>query len=218
MSGLSKIQYHLEELKIARDPSSPAHSMPQFYDTDKVILDIGCGIGQIYAASEFKNKKMLVGIDLDIESLAYGRNHFSYINYVNGSAQCMPFKDEVFDLVIGRVVLPYTNISEALFEVRRILKKGGRVWFTLHSFAKVADRLRYSAGKFRVKDVIFQLYVLVNGLLFHFSGKLFPFIKSGRIESFQTKFRIFRLLNSLGFQEIEMTQEKGFVVSAVKLS
>jgi hypothetical protein len=35
-------------------------------------------------------------------------------------------------VVITRVSLPYTNINTSLMKVRRVLRKGGKLWMTLH--------------------------------------------------------------------------------------
>src|SRR5437660_9819164 len=137
MSKDSRITYHLKELEIARNPNSPNHAMPSFSENDRAILDIGCGIGQTLVASSLENGKLLVGIDIDLDSLIYGQRQFGYINCVNGTAECLPFQSECFDFVISRVTLYSTNIPKSLKEVRRVLKKDGRVWFTLHPFSKL---------------------------------------------------------------------------------
>ena len=117
MSKDSPITYHLQELAIARNQKSPFHAMPRFSENDTAILDIGCGIGQTLVASSLENGKLLVGIDIDLDSLIYGQRQFGYINFVNGTAECLPFQSESFDFVIARVSLPYTNIPKSLGEI-----------------------------------------------------------------------------------------------------
>ena len=43
---MSAINYHLEELKIARTPGDPRHIRPALPDRCGSLLDLGCGIGQ----------------------------------------------------------------------------------------------------------------------------------------------------------------------------
>lgn len=214
----SNINYHLGELEIARDRTSPFRIMPQFSENDHAILDIGCGIGQTFAAlEELKGRSRLVGLDIDMESLAYGRDHFNFIKYTNGAAEYLPFKNNAFDAVICRVSLPYTNIPKALVEIRRVLKDDREVWFTLHSLSMELRQLRNSIRSLRLRRVIFGIYVIVNGLIFHFFGKQFSFPTTNRCASFQTESGMIRALNRTGYTNA-MSERKGihFIVTAKK--
>jgi len=234
MSKDSRITYHLKELEIARNPNSPGHAMPSFSENDTAILDIGCGIGQTLVASSLENCKLLVGVDIELDSLVYGQRQFGYINFINGTAECLPFQSESFDLVISRVSLPYTNIPKSLKEIRRVLKKDGRVWFTLHPFSKllksfikrmlklltlqsesVSERKNVSISK----SVAFYTYVIVNGLYFHIFGKQFAFPVYGKLygkyESFQTESGIIKALENAGFRNPTIQRGKRiFAVTA----
>ena len=42
---MGSIEYHLEELNIALDKDDERRVLPDILDSDKAILDIGCGIG-----------------------------------------------------------------------------------------------------------------------------------------------------------------------------
>jgi ubiquinone/menaquinone biosynthesis C-methylase UbiE len=236
MSKDSRITYHLQELEMARNQKSPFHAMPSFSENDSAILDIGCGIGQTLVASSLENSKLLVGIDIDLDSLIYGQRQFGYINFINGTAECLPFQSESFDFVISRVSLPYTNIPMSLKEIRRVLKKDGNVWFTLHHFSmllrsfiksmltsmlmlltlqgkSVSVRKNISISK----SVVFYTYVIVNGIYFHIFGKQFAFPVHGNLygkyESFQTESGIIKALENAGF--INPTIQRGKMIFAV---
>ena len=198
----SAIAYHLSELEIARNPKSPHYAMPEFSANDQAILDIGCGIGQTFVESKVNHGKLLVGVDIDLECLIYGRHQFGYITFVNASAEQLPFRDNLFDLVISRASLPYTNIRQSLMEAERVLRENGRVWFTLHPFSMVRSHLIHSLRRLKIKDVFYRSYVILNGLTFDFSGKQFPFFVKRRYESFQSTSGMTRAMGKAGFVDI----------------
>jgi hypothetical protein len=47
---MGSIEYHLRELEIALDKNDNRKILPNVLDSDKVILDIGCGIGLSFIA------------------------------------------------------------------------------------------------------------------------------------------------------------------------
>ncbi len=210
------IEYHLRELEIVRNPEDPRHCMPHIEKEDKTILDIGCGIGQLFIASGLGKNVLAVGIDVDQEALRYGRARYENIDYIRANGDSLPFRDDSFDLVVSRVSLPYTNIPQAIQETARILKRGGRVWFSLHPLSMVWESLRSQVRHFRPRGVMFGSYVIINGLLLHFFGKAIPFPSTGAFESFQTDRGIRRLLQAAGFREISMTRTRHFFVTAIK--
>lgn len=207
----SKILYHLNELEIANDPDSPHHVMPRFYEKDHDVLDIGCGIGQTFIASSLRRDKNLVGIDVDGESLSYGRRNFNFIHFARGTGDCLPFKSNSFDCVISRVSLPYTNIPKALLEIKRVLKNKGRVWFTLIPLSLTLLRLKKTILNFRVKEFIFLNYVIANGILFSLFGKVLAFPVGKKYESFQSELGIRRALENAGFLNINIQRKKSFI-------
>ena len=212
----NQLRYHLKELKIARDPNSPSHSMPEFEAHERVFLDIGCGIGQTFVASQPPNQALLVGIDTDLEGLSYGRDHFGHIRYMNATAEQLPFRDGAFDVVISRVSLPYTDLARSLVEIFRVLKPDGRLWATLHPLSLTVGELVRAVRKLRVKEILFRLYVIANGLAFDMVGKQFPFPWNGRYESFQSVRSIRRSLTRAGFSEINLEDNRRITVTARK--
>lgn len=216
MNKTSAINYHLNELEIARSSESLHFSMPKFSENDQVILDIGCGIGQTFVASNLENSKLLIGIDIDIDSLIYGRRQFGYISFINGNAEFLPFQSNSFDFIVSRVALPYTNIPKSLLEVQRVLRKDGRVWLTLHSFFMTLGQLKEAVFEFHIKDVIFKSYVIVNGVVFHLTGKQFAFPLNRKYESFQTESGITKAMKEAGFKNINISKGKHFIVTAEK--
>ena len=146
-SQSSRIQHHLAEFRIARDPTDPRHALPTLLDSDKAILDIGCGVGQTFLALCCSGR-ICIGVDVDETVLRYGESHYGdKIHFVCASAASIPLPSGTFDLVICRVSLPYVNIPKAMGEIRRVLKPRGRLWMTLHSRDRVLDQLRAAIGR-----------------------------------------------------------------------
>jgi ubiquinone/menaquinone biosynthesis C-methylase UbiE len=193
------IEYHLKELKAARDCSNPAHCKPDILPAEKVVIDIGCGIGQFFLASDM-NGRIAIGVDVDPVAVSYGIQHYGeQINFVLGDASHVPLPDHVADLIVSRVSLPYTHIPKVIREVKRLLKPRGRLWVTLHSRSMVESSLREAWQQGSYKNTIRQLYVLVNGYLFSYMGLLLPF-KGWTYESWQDIDRFARMLQSHGFE------------------
>lgn len=217
MTTNSQIDYHLRELQIAATPESVDYAMPTFLDSDKAILDIGCGIGQTLVTGVGRSQKLLVGVDIDLSSQKYGHDKFDYVSFANAVAEDLPFADKTFDLVVSRVTLPYTKIPCALLEINRILIPGGRVWLTLHTFEKTWTRWKRAFSSFNIKDIVYCGYVTLNGLLFAFSGRLIAWPISGRFESFQNRFGMLKAMRKAGFCDIAVKmQGKSLVCTACK--
>jgi ubiquinone/menaquinone biosynthesis C-methylase UbiE len=201
-------QYHLSELRIALDSSHPAHILPPALPRSHRVLEIGCGAGQILIAAY--PDRVSFGLDVDLAALKLGGSLTSGVRFVCGKAEALPFPDEQFDIVIARASLPYTNVGASLKEMRRVLRNGGRVWLTLHSFSipcRQAMAVNYKAW------ILFG-YVVINSALFHLIQRQFPL--RGKYESFQTERGIARALAQHGFEDVSIKRGTHFLVTAAK--
>lgn len=212
------VQYHLRELKLSSDPDDPRSILPDFKPHHKVILDIGCGVGQTFIAAglDQDQSRLLIGLDNELEPVQYGTVHFGTIKFINGLGDKLPLKSGSVDMVISRVTIPYTNIPVTLSEINRVLKPGGEVWMTLHSIRVLINPLVKSFKAVSLKGVVVRSFFLFNGLLLHCFGKILPLPGSGAYESFQTSSAIRRLLKKTGFQHIDISRDKHFLVTATK--
>src|SRR5436190_8968886 len=102
--------YHLEELEIAKDAGATGHIMPNLPKGKSRILDVGCGAGQTLIASDLSRDARAFGIDVDHSALRLGRSLTKRVGFVCSRAECLPFPNEYFDVVISRIALPYTHI------------------------------------------------------------------------------------------------------------
>jgi SAM-dependent methyltransferase len=183
------------------------------------VLDLGCGSGRDLASWGVAASDKVTGLDIDGSRLALARVRFSNRNYVLGSGECLPFEPESFDRVISAVALPYMNIEKTLTEVHRILVRGGVVSLSLHLPSFTVAELFNNALP-RPVPTLFRLYVLVNGLWFHCSGRTLGFL-NGRTESFQTERGMRVALNRARFVNPSFSHGTGpvgetFVVEARK--
>ncbi|MEY9977931.1 class I SAM-dependent methyltransferase [Lysinibacillus sp. RC79] len=103
------------------------------------ILDVGCGTGQTaaYLAKEYEAK--VTGIDINSEMVAKAKRRMKKnrlpVKIIECSIEQVPLPDHTFDFIISESVLSFVNKPNALKEIFRLLKKGGRfiaIEFTIH--------------------------------------------------------------------------------------
>jgi SAM-dependent methyltransferase len=128
---------------VARYPAQPATAflrsieIQHFADAiepDGLGLDLGCGDG-ILTDILFREAGVtprLVGIDIDpLETAAAAKFDF-YERIHTVPAQTIPEPDASFDYVISNSVLEHIpDLEGVIAEVGRLLKPGGRFWFTV---------------------------------------------------------------------------------------
>jgi SAM-dependent methyltransferase len=122
------------------------------------ILDAGCGTGR-HACEAFRFRGVnVVGIDLKKEHLSQARDCLCSIQQEgNGSWMTakadvikLPFKDEVFDIVICSEVLEHiANGESAVAELLRVLKPGKDLVVSVPSFLPERICWALSAGYHR---------------------------------------------------------------------
>jgi SAM-dependent methyltransferase len=196
---MATIDYHLEELRIALDRDDPRWVLPRLHESDRVVVDVGCGIGQSLLALQAGEGRVLIGVDVDEQAVRYGmERHGRRIQFIRCDARRLPLPSGVADLVFSRVSLPYMDVPRALREMRRILRPGGRIWLTLHE-RRVALRAAREAWAARSpRRLLLALYTLANGWLLHTLRVSVPLLP-GRHESWQDPAALGRMLERLGF-------------------
>jgi ubiquinone/menaquinone biosynthesis C-methylase UbiE len=213
---MSEIAYHLGELEIARTVDDARRILPELPETFESILDLGCGIGQTLITCNLPPKTFACGVDVDEEALAYGRGLADHISFVRASGEHLPFADGSFDVVISRVTLPHMHVPNALREISRVLKPGGRVWLTLYPMTWILRRAGESLKDGSLKNFAYQVYVMTNGVFFHLTGRQFRLPFNRRYESFQTVRGVTRAMKDAGFENVKAEQNRFFIVTASK--
>jgi ubiquinone/menaquinone biosynthesis C-methylase UbiE len=94
------------------------------------VLDIGTGTGAVAraAASAAGPDGLVIGIDPSMPMLRHAIGQNAGARYAAATAIDLPFRDGVFDDVLLAFVLPhFTKYETALFDIMRVLRKGGRM-------------------------------------------------------------------------------------------
>ena len=140
--------------------------------TGKRVLDVGCGPGNLLVALSDDVPELLIGVDLDMTFLVFGRSHIEKLNIpisdepnlMCASLPTLPFRDETFDLVTCFLVMPHVPDDKvALSELARVLKPGGTLAISGHG---LGFPLRY-LKRFRLKPL--QMYLAT--LIYRCTGK-----------------------------------------------
>ena len=209
--------YHLHELCIAKTAGDPRRILPPVMKTDRRVLDLGCGAGQILMATDFAPGTTVVGLDVDESALSLGMQLDKTICFVCARAERLPFQTGYFDFVFARVALPYMHVHDSLAEISRVLKTGGRVWLVLHPYTMILKEAFGALSRLQIKRVLVSLYVIANGIALNSLGREFhlPF-RRDYYESFQTRRGIRAMLHKIGFDEIKAERDRFFVATARK--
>ena len=101
---------------------------------DQTILDVGCGAG--FISNHFSRAGFSVtGLDISQESLQVAKRYdqSNSVNYVHGNAYSLPFQSGSFDIITSMDFLEHvTDPKQAIFEMARVLRPGGYLFF--HTF------------------------------------------------------------------------------------
>jgi ubiquinone/menaquinone biosynthesis C-methylase UbiE len=102
---------------------------------DKLILEAGCGNGRV--VRYYHNKKYkIIGIDFIKETIEKIKSANPMIDVRVGNICKLNFKDEYFDVILAFGLyhnFNLDNISVALNETYRVLKKGGKICVSFRS-------------------------------------------------------------------------------------
>ena len=128
--------------------NSFSNELLQSIGFNKLILECGCGTGQLTNFLQLNNNYTL-GIDLSLSSLSLAiehktRNELSRSSFAQMNIFNMAIKDEVFDVVISHGVLHHTfNAKRAFSHIIQKLKPGGIVVIGLYNrYARIMTWLR----------------------------------------------------------------------------
>lgn len=96
------------------------------------VLDAGCGFGQWSLALAMKNRHVCA-CDVSPERIAFLADMAAQLALPNiettvSGLESMPYEDECFDSVFCYGVIFLTHWRRSLLEVRRVLKRGGRLY------------------------------------------------------------------------------------------
>jgi ubiquinone/menaquinone biosynthesis C-methylase UbiE len=95
------------------------------------VLDVATGAGYIAGVAAQRGAEV-IGIDFSAAQVRMARERYPAVRFEQADAEALPFEPDTFDAIVnglGMCHLP--NPDVALREAFRVLKRGGRVAFTV---------------------------------------------------------------------------------------
>ena len=128
----------IQDHPFAHVPGSPPFSnlIPYKQLRRKRVLEVGCGAGTL--TSEFARQGAVTcAVDLSDRAIALTKTRFSRSglrgHIIHGDGERLPFRDGTMDYVWSWGVLHHTeNTGEAVREIYRVLRPGGRIGIMLY--------------------------------------------------------------------------------------
>lgn len=92
------------------------------------VLDAACGTGDLALADLHAGASSVTGLDFSRRMLERARRKSDVVEWVEGDLLALPFADGAFDAAtIGFGVRNVADLERALAELRRVLRRGGRL-------------------------------------------------------------------------------------------
>ena len=166
--------------------------------TRATVLDVGCGSGTpaFDVLRRLSDGGRVIAVDPDPALVDLARRRASVgedgrrIFFKCESADELHFGDEVFDIVVGNLVLGSLDAHAALSEMRRVLVPSGRLLLTQAmsgSFEEAFDVLREIAAKNDNAQIAERIETAAS--------------------RYPTRSELARLAESTGFQDVRLRQE-----------
>ena len=129
------------------------------------ILDIGCKRGADLEELSFIDKeKSLYGIDIAFEPLEGVLKRLNFIKnlfVIQAEAECLPFGDNSFDIVIASEVIEHIeNVAAVMREARRVLNPGGLFIITTpskYNYTRLIGKLLPSSARKRMRKLVYHI-------------------------------------------------------------
>ena len=138
------------------------------------VVDVGCGIGQLFVAKghEIPPGVRRYAFDVDAAAIAYAKERWpQQAEFAVAPAERLPLKDDSVDFYVARVALQVAHIPSVLQEAARVHIPGGRLWITPHPLSMTLDEIGTTVRKLKVKELVMRSIVLVNGLVIQLTGR-----------------------------------------------
>ena len=99
----------------------------------KYVLDFGCGTGNFTGKVINFNPKKIVAVDISEEAIKKAKNNSNQnsenIEYRVENCEDLSLNSDSFDIAYGSGILHHLNLNKSLSELKRILKKDGKIIF-----------------------------------------------------------------------------------------
>lgn len=99
----------------------------------KVVLDYGCGIGNFAEKVVDFNPKKIIAVDISEEAIKKAKKNidlkYKNIEFKVDNCENLNLDSDSFDIVYGGGILHHLNLNKSLEELKRILRKNGKIIF-----------------------------------------------------------------------------------------
>src|SRR5918999_3508573 len=156
--------------KFVNDPARSRASLEATADMEvRRVLDVGCGAGQ--ELLPFVTERGAEGIGMDIAPTVgrVGREMYAAhapqarVSFLRATAEELPFPSGLFDIVICRLALPYTDNARAFAEVSRVLRPGGKYFLKISGVRWYLLEFKQALKKRNFMSMIHASRVIVAG-------------------------------------------------------
>ena len=142
-----------EELHVSYPDESVTETICQFaYDDvikripkDKVVVDIGCGIGTL-ASRIARFSKEVIGVDIAPERIdrAKALHPANNLKFYVSDAYNLPVDNKSVDVIVSFAVFHHLDLEKMSLELMRVLRKGGIVFIVdiYEGFQKPSARVK----------------------------------------------------------------------------
>lgn len=132
----AQASWWVEEFTDGADPEYTEQILPMAAEHlagASSVLDIGCGEGQVARLAVATGAARVVGIDPTGAQLAVAQQRGGGVAYGRADAVALPFRPATFGAVVACLVFEHIDgMDEAVAEVSRVLRPGGRFLFFLN--------------------------------------------------------------------------------------
>lgn len=116
-------EYEEQILPLAAEELAGCHS----------VLDIGCGDGQVARLARSLGAEVVVGVDPTWNQISIAAERGGGVHVARAGADALPFRSGSFDAAVACLVFEHIrSVDEAIAEVARVLRPGGRFCFFLN--------------------------------------------------------------------------------------
>ena len=141
----------------------------------KQVLDFGCGTGNFTEKVINFDPRKIVAVDISEEAIKKAKNNPSLnrknIEYRVENCEDLSLNSDSFDIAYGSGILHHLNLNKSLSELKRILKKDGKIVFiepmatnpVINLYRKFTPNARTSdEHPFRLNDIELIKSLFVN--------------------------------------------------------